>query len=250
MKIVACVKRVPTTDAQPAIAADGRSVDESGLQYMLSFYDEIAVEQAIQVKEQHGGEVTVLTVGPNEASKELRECLAKGADGAVVLTDEAWSNRDCLATAKVLAKKIGELGAELVFAGRVATDRDNAAVGPMLATLLGWACVTDVVELSIDGAQGTAKREGDGGIEEYSFSLPAVITCQKGLAEPRYAGLKGIMAAKKKPIAEEAFDDVPSAAHVEALELPPARPEGRIVGEGPDAVDALMDALRNEAKAL
>lgn len=250
MKIVACVKRVPTTDAQPAIAADGHSVDESGLQYMLSFYDEIAVEQAIQVKEQHGGEVTVLTIGPSEASKELRECLAKGADGGVVLTDGEWSNRDCLATAKVLAKKIGELGADLVLAGRVATDRDNAAVGPMLATLLGWPCVTDVVELAIDGERGSAKREGDGGVEHFSFSLPAVVTCQKGLAEPRYAGLKGIMAAKKKPITEEAFDAVPSAARVAKLELPPPRPEGRIVGEGPDAVDALMDALRNEAKAL
>jgi electron transfer flavoprotein beta subunit len=250
MKIVACVKRVPTTEAQPAIAADGCSVDESGLQYMLSFYDEIAVEQAILTKEQHGGEVTVLTLGPNDASKELRECLAKGADSAVVLTDGGWSNRDCLSTAKVLAKKIGELGADLVLTGRVATDRDNAAVGPMVATLLGWPCVTDVIELSIDGGKGVAKREGDAGIETYEFSLPAVITCQKGLAEPRYAGLKGIMAAKKKPIAEEAFDDVPGTARVTKLQTPPPRPEGRIIGEGPDAVDALLDALRNEAKAL
>ena len=121
---------------------------------------------------------------------------------------------------------------------------------PPMRNPIGWAWVTDVIELSIAGDQGPAKRESDAGVEEFKFSLPAVISCQKGLAEPRYAGLKGIMAAKKKPIAEEAFDDVPSAARVEKLELPPPRPEGRIVGEGPDAVDALMDALRNEAKAL
>lgn len=251
MKIVACVKRVPTTEAQPAIAADGTSVDASSLQYMLSFYDEIAVEQAVQLKEQAGdGEVTVLTIGPKDSSKELRECLAKGADKGVILVDDHWSDRDCLSTAKVLAKHVQDAGADLVVAGRIATDRDNAAVGPMLATLLGWACVTDVVELSIEAGRGTAKREGDGGIEEFEFSLPAVITCQKGLAEPRYAGLKGIMAAKKKPLEEIAFEDVANQARVVALAQPPARPAGRIVGEGADAVPALIDALRNEAKVI
>jgi len=251
MKIVACVKRVPRTDAQPAIAADGKSVDATGLQHTISFYDEIAVEQAVQIKEKLGdSEVTVLTIGPSSGSKELRECLAKGADRAITVVDEAWSQRDCLATAKVLAAQIRGIGAELVLAGRVATDRDNAAVGPMLATLLGWACVTEVIELSIEDGRGTAKREGDKGIEEFEFSLPAVITCQKGLVEPRYAGLKGIMAAKKKPLEEVALDDIPSQATVISLAEPAARPEGRILGEGVAVVPALIDALRNEAKAL
>ncbi len=250
MKIVACLKRVPTTDTQVKIAPDGASLDTSGFQYMLSFYDEIAVEQAIRVKEQAGGEVTLLTLGPADAQKELRECLAKGADDAVLLVDPDWMGRDALSTAKALAEKIRELDAKLVFTGRVATDRDNAAVGAMVATLLDWPCVTDVIELSLDGDRGIAKRESEAGIETYEFSLPAVITCQKGLAEPRYAALKGIMAAKKKPLVEAQPAAIASQARVRSLELPPARKEGRIVGEGTAGVAALIQALREEAKLL
>ena len=250
MNIVACMKRVPTTDLQPKVAADGTHLDAGGVQYMVSFYDEIAVEEAIKTKEQHGGEVTVLTIGPSEATKEVRECLAKGADKGVILVDPDWSNRDAHSTALALKAKVEELGAEVVFCGRMATDRDNASVGPMLATLLGWACVTDVVELEIGEGQGTAKREADGGVESYSFGLPAVITCQKDLNEPRYAGLKGIMAAKKKPVEEVPCDAAENQAEVVGLELPPARQEGRIVGEGVDGIPALIDALRNEAKVL
>jgi len=250
MKIVACIKRVPTTEAQAKITADGKGLDAAGFQYMTSFYDEIAVEEAIKTKEALGGEVTVLTIGPAEASKEVRECIAKGADGGVILTDADWTGRDNLSTAKVLATKLGEMGAEVAFFGKVGTDRDNNAVGPMVATKLGWACVSDVVDLNLDASGGTATRETEAGMETVSFSLPAVITCGKGLNEPRYAGLKGIMAAKKKPLAEEGFEDVPNQVQVEGLSLPPARKEGRIIGEGVDAVPALIDALRNEAKAL
>jgi electron transfer flavoprotein beta subunit len=250
MKIIACIKRVPTTDLSPRVAADQKSLDGTGVQYMTSFYDEIAVEEAVRLKEKHGGEVTVLTIGPSEASKEVRECLAKGADKGVILTDAGWSGRDPLATAKALQAKITELGADVVLLGRVATDRDNASVGPMLATLLGWACVTDIVGLEIDGAQGSARREADGGLETYSFALPVVLTCQKDLNEPRYAGLKGIMAAKKKPLEESACPEAGHLTEVVKLELPAARSAGRIVGEGAGAVPALMEALRNEAKVL
>ena len=250
MNIVACVKRVPTTDLEPKVASDGTTLDGSGVSYMVSFYDEIAVEQAVQTKEKLGGEVTVLSIGPSEASKEMRECLAKGADKGVLLTDDDWAARDPHATASALKAKIEELGADVVFCGRVATDRDSASVGPMLATMLGWACVTDVVELELEEKKGTAKREADAGIESYAFDLPAVITCQKDLNEPRYAGLKGIMAAKKKPLEEAPCTPAENQAEVVALELPPARKEGRIGGEGPEAVPALIDALRNEAKVL
>jgi len=120
----------------------------------------------------------------------------------------------------------------------------------MTATKLGWACVTDVTDLELTAEGGTAKRETEGGVETVSFSLPAILTCDKGLNEPRYAGLKGIMAAKKKPLEEESFEDVAGQAQVEGLDLPAPRKEGRIVGEGPEAVTALIDALRNEAKVL
>lgn len=250
MNIVACIKRVPTTDLNPKIGPDHKHLDPAGVQYMVSFYDEIAVEEAVKTKEQHGGEVTVLTIGPAEGSKEIRECLAKGADKAVVMTDPDWADRDAFSTATMLKGQVEALGAEVVFCGRSATDRDNATVGPMLATMLGWACVTDVIELELESDKGTAKREGDGGIESYSFSLPAVITCQKDLNEPRYAGLKGIMAAKKKKIEEIPAPEVAGQSEILNLELPPARKEGRILGEGAAAVPALIEALQNEAKVL
>jgi electron transfer flavoprotein beta subunit len=250
MKIVACIKRVPTTETQPKIAADGKSLDASGVQYMTSFYDDLAVEEAVKTKEKLGGEVTVLTLGPADSTKEVRECLAKGADHGAILVDPDWQGRDARSTAKILAAQVKELGAEIVFVGRVATDRDNAAVGPMLATYLDWACVSEVVSIDVAAGSGSARRETEAGIETVRFSLPAVITCNKGLNEPRYAGLKGIMAAKKKPVDEVAIGAVESQAVVVKLELPPPRKEGRIVGEGAAAVPALIDALRNEAQVL
>jgi len=156
MKIVACIKRVPTTEAQIKIAADGKSLDTSGLQWMASFYDEIAVEEAIKTKEKQGGDVTVVTLGPSDASKEVREFMARGADAGCILLDPNWHARDARSTAKILAAKVKSLGAEIVFVGRVATDRDNASVGPMLATYLGWACVGEVNALEIAGGKGTA----------------------------------------------------------------------------------------------
>lgn len=250
MNIVACVKRVPTTDAEVKVAADGKSLDESGLSYMISFYDELALEEAVRTKETHGGEVTVLTLGPSSGTKEIRECLAKGGDRAEVLADPGWLSRDCRATAKALAAKLKDLGADLAFMGRVATDRDNAAVGPMVATYLGWACVTDAMSLEIADGKGSAKRETEQGLETIEFSLPAVITCNKGLNEPRYSNLKGIMAAKKKPFEESPAELVENQASVSALAPPAPRAESRILGTGPDAVPTLIDTLRNEAKVL
>jgi electron transfer flavoprotein beta subunit len=250
MKIVACIKRVPTTEAQARIGADGKSLDAAGFQYMASFYDEIAVEEALKTKEKLSGDVTVLTLGPQDASKELREFIARGADAGAILVDPAWHSRDARSTAKALAKKIGALGADLAFFGRVATDRDHAAVGPMVATYLGWACVTEAISLEISTGKGLAKRETEHGIETVEFTLPAVVTCNKGLNEPRRPNLKGIMAAKSKPIAEEPAEAVANQSVVLKVELPPARKPGRIVGEGTAAVPALVRALREEAQVL
>ena len=250
MKIVACIKRVPATETQVKLSPDGKSFDTAGWQYMASFYDEIAVEEAIKTKEKLGGDVTVLTLGPSEAAKEVREFLARGADTGAILKDADPGARDPRSTAKALAAKVKSLGAEVVFVGRVATDRDNSAVGPMMATYLGWACVSEVVALDLSAGKGVAKRETEHGVETVEFALPAVITCNKGLNEPRRASLKGIMAVKSKTIAEESFENVENQIAVAKVELPPARKAGRIVGEGAAAVPALIDALRNEAKVL
>ncbi|MEM8710562.1 MAG: electron transfer flavoprotein subunit beta/FixA family protein, partial [Planctomycetota bacterium] len=230
---------------------DGDLVVERDHVLEASAIQALAVEEAVKTKESAGsGEVTVLTLGPKGGTKEIRECLAKGGDKAVVLVDEEWQTRDARATAKALVAQLQSMSPDLVFMGRVATDRDNAAVGPMVATYLGWPCVTDVIELEISGGAGTAKVETEHGVETVSFSCPAVITCQKGLNEPRYAGLKGIMAAKKKPL-EEVEPSMEANQMVTAeVALPAPRKEGRIVGEGPDAIPALIEALQNEAQVL
>jgi electron transfer flavoprotein beta subunit len=250
MKIVALVKRVPVTTLQPKIGADGRSLDAAGVEFMSSFYDEVAVEEAVRLKEKHGGEVTVVTLGAKDGTKEIRECLAKGADEAVVLVDESFGARDPYSTARALAEHLRSLAPDVVICGRLATDRDNAAVGPMLAVLLDMACVTDAVAVSIEGRQASVKRESEAGVETYAAELPLVITCQKDLNEPRYAGLKGIMAAKKKTIAEIPAAAVANQSEVVRLELPPPRPAGRILGAGAAAVPTLIRALRSEAKVL
>ena len=250
MKIVACIKRVPTTEAQAKVAGDGKSLDAAGWQYMASFYDEIAVEEALKTKEKLSGDVTILTLGPSEASKEVREFLARGADNGVILKDADPSARDPRSTAKALSAKIKSIGADLVFMGRVATDRDNAAVGAMVATYLDFACVSEVVGLEITGTKGIAKRETENGVETVEFSLPAVVTCNKGLNEPRRASLKGIMAVKAKPIPEEPCENVPNQQVVNKVEPPAPRKAGRILGEGAAAVNALVTALRSEAGVI
>ncbi len=252
MNIVVCIKRVPATDTRIKVGADGTSIDETQVESIISPYDEFAVEAALQLKEAAGaGEVTVVSLGPAETTKELRTCLAMGADKAVLLKDGDAAKRDAQTTAAALAACISGLNADLVLCGKQAVDRDQGQVGTLLAAKLGLPCVTEIKKLEVADGKATVERAGDGGTTEtWNVTLPAVLTTTKGLNEPRYAGLKGIMAAKKKPIEEvdAALDD----AHitVKSLELPPPRREGRIIGEGPDAVDELMRLLREEAKVL
>lgn len=250
MKIAVCLKRVPDTETRIRIAADGTSIDEAGVKFVLNPYDEYAVEEALQRREKAGaGEVVVVTVGPEAAQETMRTALAMGADRGILLKADAVP-ADALAVAKALAAELKDGGYDLVLCGKVAADDTSQAVGPMVGELLGVACVTAVSKLKLDGAAGTAHREIEGGIEVVAFTLPAVVTCEKGLNTPRYPALKGIMAAKKKP-----FEVKPAALgaprlRVAALEPPPSRKEGRVVGEGPDAVPELVRLLREEAKVL
>jgi electron transfer flavoprotein beta subunit len=249
MEILVLVKRVPATDSKIKPAADGKSIDPAGVEFVLNPYDEYAVEEALKTKEKLGGNVTVLLLGPAVAQKELRTCLAMGADKAVLLKHEG-PELDAHAVAQALAAKAKELKADIIFCGKQAVDGDNAQVGPRVATLLGWACATDVatLELAADGFKAT--RDIEGGKEVVKGTMPAVLTCQKGLNEPRYPNLKGIMAAKKKPLDEVALQAPATAVEVLALTSPPARPAPAIVGEGPAAVPALIAKLRDEAKVL
>jgi|SRR5436190_2679846 len=249
MDIVVCIKRVPATDTAIKIAADGKSIDLTGVQFELNAYDEFALEQALRIKEQLGaGSVTAVTIGSKEAQKELRDTLARGADKAVLLTTDQWVS-DGASTAQALADWIKTVPCSLVLCGRQAVDSDNNQLPSNLATRLGFACVTEVSKLTLADGVFTAERDIEGAREIVTCKTPAVISCHKGLNEPRYANLKGIMAAKKKPFEEKAATLPPRATEIVSLTLPPARAAGRIVGNGAEAVPALIAALR-DSKAL
>ena len=250
MKIAVCIKRIPDTESRFAVAADGKSVDSAGLKFDISDFDGYALELALRLNEPQGpGEVIVVSVGPEGTQEILRKALSMGADRAVHLTAEALPF-DGMAIAAALATELEGQGYDLILLGRNATDTGNATVGPMTAARLGLPCVTAVSWLEIAGGQGTAHRELEGVTETVRFPLPAVLTIDEGIARPRLPSLKGIMAAKKKPL-----DSRPAALGsvqltVEALTLPPERTGGRIVGEGADAVPELIRLLRTEAKVL
>jgi electron transfer flavoprotein beta subunit len=246
---VVCIKQVADTETRVRVAPDGRSLDPAGVTWILNPYDEIAVEQALSIREKQGaGEVVVVSLGGPTVQTTLRSALAMGADRAVHLRADAAL--DPLQIARALAAEIGALAPELVWLGKQAVDDDAAQVGPMLAQLLGLPCVTVVGSFALDGARAVAEREIEGGREVVEVTLPAVFTTEKGLNQPRYASLKGIMAAKKKTIDEKPAVPGGSALEIVSLALPPARPPGRIVGQGVDAVPVLVRVLRDEARAI
>jgi electron transfer flavoprotein beta subunit len=250
VKIAVCVKRVPDTESRIKIAADGRSIDESGVKFVLNPYDEYAVEEALRRKEGAGaGEVVAIALGTDAFQETIRNALAMGADRGVLLkTDQ--SSLDPLPAARALAAELRDGGYDLILFGKLAIDDSNHATGAMVAELLGLPCVSAVSHLELADGKGKAEREVEGGIEVVEFSLPAVLTADKGLNDPRYPALKGIMAAKKKPLEVKPAALEPGGVEILELALPPERKPGRILGEGPDAVPALIQALRTEAKVL
>ena len=250
MKIAVCVKRVPDSEARVKIAADGKSLDAAGVKFVMNPYDEFAVEEALRRKEKAGtGEVAVLCLGPAAAQETIRTALAMGADRGILLqTDQIPA--DPIEVARAIAAELKGTSWDLILFGRMAIDDYNHQVGPLVAELLGLPCVTTVSHLDIEGTKGVAEREIEGGIEVVEFPLPAVLTADKGLNEPRYPALKGIMAAKKKPLEVKPVQLGTGSLEIIALTPPPERKEGRIVGEGAGAVPELIRVLREEAKVL
>jgi len=249
MDLIVCVKRVPDSAAKIRVADDGRSIDRSGIDHVISPYDEMALERAIQLKEEHGGTVTLVCLGPPEATKEIRQGLAMGAGQAVHVKD-AGGARGPFGIAKVLADTIRERKFDAVLFGKQSIDSDNCAVGIMVARLLDLPVVSLVVKLEMADGKAAAHREAEGGTEVVEVALPAVFTAQRGLAEPRYPSIKGIMMAKKKPIEEVDAPEPSGSLVLEGLAPPPAREGGKIVGEGPDAAPELARLLRQEAKVI
>ena len=251
MRIAVCIKRVADSETRVKVAGDGRSLDDAGVKFILNPYDEFAVEEALQRKEKAGaGEVVVLALGGPAAQETIRTALAMGADRGILLQTDAVP-ADGFVTAQAIAQELKAGGPwDLVLFGKLAIDDYNAQVGPMVAELLDLPCVTAVSHLTIEGSAVTAEREIEGAVEVVQCSLPAVLTTDKGVNEPRYPALKGIMAAKKKPL--EVKPVTLGGGSIEVLEMAPplARKDGKIVGEGAAAVPELVRLLREEAKVL
>jgi electron transfer flavoprotein beta subunit len=248
MKLVACINHVPDTAAKINIAADGKTIDKTGVTFVISPYDEFAVEECLRLKEKNGGDVTVLSLGGEAHKETLRKALAMGADKAVLLKDDGM--RDSFGVARALADYLKELSPDIVFFGKQSVDYDDGAVGVMVAEMLGLPSVSVVVKLDVAGGKVTAEREIEGGREVVKTSLPAVFTAQKGLNEPRYPSLKGIMGAKSKPIEERPASPVTPKTELLQMQKPPAKPAGRIIGADVSAVPELVRLLHEEAKVI
>lgn len=259
MNCIVCVASVPDTASVIKLGGDGKNIDEAGIKWIVSPYDEYALEEALQITEAKGGEVTVVTYGEATAEAALRDCLARGAHQAVHVLGGEKTLGDSFTIAKVLAKALEGREVDLVLCGFMGVGTDCGQVGQMLAELLGIPHVANVTKLEVGEGSLTAGRDVEGGQEVVESPLPALITAQKGLNEPRYAALKGIMAAKRKPVdkievASLGIDEATESCYtVRNLELPPPKSEGTIIQGEDDPAGAaaqLVNLLRSEAKAI
>ncbi|MBE9572427.1 MAG: electron transfer flavoprotein subunit beta/FixA family protein [Proteobacteria bacterium] len=264
MNIIVCLKQVPDTETQIKVGSDGKSIATDDIKWVMNPYDEHGVEEALRIKEKFGGEVTVVGLGPKRVTESIRTALAMGADKGMLISDEALEGSDSLAVAKALAAAIKELDYDLIFSGQRGVDDDMGVVGANIAELLDipQLSVIDKVEVAEDGKSVKVNRPIEGSTLVIESPLPALITTQKGLNEPRYASLPGIMKAKKKPFDEKTLSDLgldaaefgEGARKVKVLEItpPPAREAGKIVeGETPQEKAAgLAKLLHDEAKVI
>jgi electron transfer flavoprotein beta subunit len=248
MKIAVCISHVPDTATRVKIGPDGKSIDPAGVTYIINPYDEFAVEEALKTKEKVGGEVIVISLGSDANKESIRKALAMGADEGILLKKEGYF--DSFSVANSLADEIKVQNCELVFFGKQSVDYDNSITGQLTAELLGYSCISVVVKFTLDNNKIIAEREIEGGREIVETELPAVITAQKGLNDPRYASLKGIMTSKKKVIIEKPAKEVNNLTEIINLSLPPSKQPGRIVGTDASAVPELVRLLREEAKVI
>ena len=264
MEIIACIKQIPDTETQIKINSAGTGIATDDIKWVMNPYDEFGVEEALKLKEKFGGNVTVVSVGPKRATESIRTALAMGADKGILVSDEAALDSDSYATAKVLSAVIKSLPCDIIFCGQRAVDDDSATVGAALAEFLDipQLCLITKVDVDVEAKKVIVRRPVEGGTMVIEGTLPAVITAQKGLNEPRYASLPGIMKAKKKPLDEKTLADLglnPSEAGVQGsktkivkLTPPPQRKPGHIVeGETPqEKTTRLVTLLHEEAKAV
>lgn len=255
MNIVVSIKQTFDTEAKIALDGSGK-IDSNGVNLIVNPFDEYAIEEGIKLKEQHGGEVTVITMGGDKAQEALRTALAMGADKAVLINDPALNDSDQFNNAEILAKAIAKIPYDIILTGRIAVDDGAGQIGVRLAESLNIPSVGSILKLDVNGTQASVTCEIDGGTEKLEVPLPAVFTAQKGLNEPRYPSVAGIMKAKKKPLQTMTLADVGAGAvdkkmNVTKYELPTARQAGKIIpGEPADAAKELARLLHEEAKVV
>ena len=248
MKLAVCINHVPDTASKISIASDGKNIDKTGVTFILNPYDEYGIEECLRLKEKNTGEVIAVSLGGDSHKETLRKALAMGVDKAVLIKDD--SSRDSFAVAKALADVLKDISADVIFFGKQSIDSDNAAVGTMVAEMLGLPSISAIVKLEIMNGTVIAEREIEGGKEKIQTTLPAVFTAQKGLNEPRYPSLKGIMAAKSKPIEEKTPKSSEVKVEVLTMRKPPSKNVGKIVGTDVSAVPELVRLLHEEAKVI
>lgn len=253
MNIFVLVKQVPDTETR--IKTSGAGIDENGIKWIVSPFDEHALEEALKLKEKTGATVTAVSMGPARCVEALRTAYALGVDSAIHLKDDSYNVFDVAYAAAVLAKFCKDSGADLVLTGHTAIDSQSSMVPGMIAENMGVANINNAIELTVDGDKVKVRREIEGGLATMESATPVVITAAKNLNEPRYPSLKGIMASKKKKVEEKAVADLGvDGAKVEmvGMEPPPPRPAGRVLeGDSPEAKAAeLVKSLREEAKVI
>jgi electron transfer flavoprotein beta subunit len=264
VNIIVCMKQVPDTEAQIKIGPDGKSIAETDIKWVMNPYDEYGVEEALRLKEKFGGEVTVIGLGPKRVAESIRTALAMGADKGVLVTDPALDGSDSLAVAKALASAIKTLSYDIIFTGQRGVDDDSGLVGAAIAEYLDIPQISIITKLEVseDGKTVKASRPVEGETLVVEANTPVLLTTQKGLNEPRYASLPGIMKAKKKPLDEKAlaalgldpkeFGKDARKLKIMALTPPPQRAAGKIIdGDSPQTKAAqLAKLLHEEAKVI
>jgi electron transfer flavoprotein beta subunit len=248
MKIAVCISQVPDTTTKVKIAYDGKSIDPSGVTYIINPYDEFGVEEALKIKEKSGGETIALSVGKDAVKETIRKAFAMGIDKGILIKTDA--EMDSFAVAKNLADVLKEITPDIIFFGKQSIDYDDSQVGGLVAEFLGLPSINVVVDLTIDGNNVTAEREIEGGKEIVTASMPIVICAQKGLNNPRYPNLKGIMQAKSKPIEERTPTYTGNKSEILSMHLPKSKSKGKIVGSDASAAAVLVKLLREEAKII
>ena len=249
MNIAVCIKQVPDTETKVKVSGDKKWIEESEINYILNPYDEFAVEEGLKIVETKGGEVTIISLGPDRVTSAIRSALAMGATKAIHVKT-ASIPQDPMATAQALAQTLGEGNYDLILLGKQAIDDDHQQIGPILSEKLGIPAANVVTSLEVSDGKIKANRQIEGGFEKIECTLPAIVTTQRGLNEPRYASLKGIMAAKKIQIEERSVTLPEDKIEIIEINYPPQKPPGKIVGQGVDAVPELIRLLKEEAKVI